>query len=169
MRHTTAIPQAGRIRTIAVIGAGTPAGSTLSVLFALARNRVLLSDPAPEAAARVRKEILAADSAADVEILPCERTSCWEADLIVFAMTLASRSHALDRIRDVATGKIVLAAGAAAESGPALRARLPHARLVTLTGNHIVLASGDDEARQTVERLIDAGERALRRRKASAA
>jgi predicted dinucleotide-binding enzyme len=169
MQNAHPIPQQKRSFTIAVIGVGTPAGSRLARSFALAGNRVQLSDADPDAAARVRGEILRADGGADAETLSCERTSCWEADIIVIAEYLPSRSRVIDRIRDVATGKIVLAAGRAAESAAQLRARLPHARIVSLADANVTLSSGDDEARTIVRQLLDAGERAARRRPTKAA
>jgi hypothetical protein len=69
---------------------------------------------------------------------------------------------ALDRIREVSTGKIVLAAGIASGHAATLCARLPHARIVTLVGTEIVPAREDADARDTVRRLLAAGERALR-------
>jgi NAD(P)-dependent dehydrogenase (short-subunit alcohol dehydrogenase family) len=169
MQHSNTQTDRTRTQTAAVIGAATPLGSRTALLLALAGCHVLLSDHDQAGSAGTLEEILRIAPGADVELLPCERTSCWEADIIVIASGITSRSRILDRIRDVATGKIVLAVGSAAESGPALHARMPHARLVRMTGTKPVLGSDDAEARETIARLLDAGDRALRHRKAQAA
>jgi predicted dinucleotide-binding enzyme len=169
MQKTNTQTDRTRTQTAAVIGAATPLGSRTAILLALAGCRVLLADHDQAGSAGTLEEILRIAPGSDAEVLPCERNSCWEADIIVIASGLTSRSRVLDRIRDVATGKIVLAVGSAAESGPALHARMPHARLVRMTGSKPILGSDDAEARETVARLLDAGDRALRQRRSRAA
>jgi predicted dinucleotide-binding enzyme len=143
--------------TVAIIGAGEPDGSILSLLFARSESRLLLSDKDPQRARGVLTELRRTNAQAEAEILDCARTSCWEADIIVIATPSSSRDEVLEKIREVSTGKIVAAVVSSRSAGDLYARSLPHSRFVRLVcaGYGYTLSGDDEDALETVRRLMD--------------
>lgn len=143
--------------TIALLGAGSPAGAALARTFARTGHRVLLSDADCARARKVHAEILREHPRADAESLDCARISCWEADVIAVVLPQAGLGDLLERVRDVATGKIVLMVGPSGRSTDQLATALPHSTIVRMSAVGGKPTAEIPEAAETVRRLLDPG------------
>lgn len=94
-------------RTIAIIGATEPAGVIISKSFAK-RNRLLLFSRNNKELKALVKEIKKFDSEADLESFECLVNASWEADIIVFLVPSDDEKSVAEKIRQVATQKIVI-------------------------------------------------------------
>lgn len=80
---------------------------------------------------------------ADIEIIPCVKEGCWEADIIVLVGEDDYKDSLIKRISEVSTQKIVVgismenlnANGSSTEMGD-LKLQLPHSKIVQLIYNH---------------------------------
>ncbi|HKK44752.1 MAG TPA: NAD(P)-binding domain-containing protein [Balneolaceae bacterium] len=95
-------------QTIAVIGAGGNMGSAIAKSMAAGNYRLLLFDQTPQQLGSLKDEILQAHPEADVALMDCPHESCWEADIIILAVPHGSEKEIADKIKDVATQKIVI-------------------------------------------------------------
>ena len=74
------------------------------------------------------------ETVAEVEFTSCERDGCWEADIIVITQPEKISSDLLERIKEVATQKIVLAVYENKKKldNSILQLVLPHSKVVLL-------------------------------------
>lgn len=171
-------------QTIAIIGAGGSMGSAIAKSIAGGNYRLLLFDRKPEELDPLIARIRQAHSGADLKPMHCPHESCWEADIIILAVPHKAELEIADKIRDVATQKIVVSIAnpvnedfsklnpdpdiSAAEE---LQQWLPHSKIVktiypsvtanfeqpVADGKHVeaFLAGDDEEALQAVSELIE--------------
>ncbi|MGK7369105.1 MAG: NADPH-dependent F420 reductase [Candidatus Halalkalibacterium sp. M3_1C_030] len=95
-------------QTIAIIGAGGNMGSAIAKSIAGGNYRLLLFDRNPEHLDSLHEEILQNHQEADVESMNCPHESSWEADIIILAVPHGAEKELADKIREVATQKIVV-------------------------------------------------------------
>ncbi|MFH5883953.1 NADPH-dependent F420 reductase [Halalkalibaculum sp. DA3122] len=95
-------------QTIAIIGAGGNMGSAIAKSIAGDNYRLLLFDRAPEQLGTLTEEIQQVQPEADLESMNCPHESSWEADIIILAVPHKAEKEIADKIRDVATQKIVI-------------------------------------------------------------
>ncbi|WP_020595140.1 NAD(P)-binding domain-containing protein [Spirosoma panaciterrae] len=93
--------------TIAIIGLGN-AGSLLATRLAGHSYRLLLFDQDRSKAQALRETLLQTVHSVDAEAMDCKVTACWEADLLVLAVSEARKKVVAEQIRQVATCKIVI-------------------------------------------------------------
>ncbi|SHF98171.1 hypothetical protein SAMN05443144_11667 [Fodinibius roseus] len=95
-------------QTIAIIGAGGNMGSAFAKSIAEGNYRLLLFDRNPEQLGSLHEEILLDHPKADVELMNCPHESSWEADIIILAVPHGAEKELADKIREVATQKIMI-------------------------------------------------------------
>lgn len=95
-------------QTIAIIGAGGNMGSAIAKSIAGGNYRLLLFDRKPEQLDSLHEKILQIHPKAELEPMNCPHESSWEADIIILAVPHEAEKELADRIRDVATQKIVI-------------------------------------------------------------
>lgn len=95
-------------QTIAIIGAGGNMGSAIAKSIAGGNHRLLLFDTDPEQLGSLTEKIQQAHPEADFELMSCPHESSWEADIIILAVPHGVEKELADKIRDVATQKIVV-------------------------------------------------------------
>lgn len=83
-------------------------GSSIARSIAGGNYRLLLFDREPEQLDALKEEILQSYSEADLELMNCSHECSWEADIIILAVPHAAEKKLADKIRDVATQKIVI-------------------------------------------------------------
>ncbi len=166
-------------QTIAIIGAGGNMGSTIAKSIADGNYRLLLFDKNTDKLNSLTEEIRQIHSDADIEAMNCAYDCGWEADIIILAVPYEAEKEIAEKIRDVATQKIVISianpkdgyltnsdTGAAEE----LQRRLPHSKVIKAFNTAFAadfeqpviddkqadaFISGDDEqALQTVFELV---------------
>jgi 8-hydroxy-5-deazaflavin:NADPH oxidoreductase len=161
-------------QTIAFIGATGNLGPELAKNLAKGHYRLLLMDPDQDKLNRLLQSIREAESNADLEVINCQREACWEADIIISTVPCCDEKELAERIKQVATGKIVVSltgelleanAGAADD----LQQLLPNSKVVrtitpvpeggeegtqNLQERNFLVAGKDEEALETVIELV---------------
>lgn len=128
--------------TIAIIGATEQLGAILFKCLARADYRLLLFSNNISHLKTMVKEIKKISPAADLHSFECLVDASWEADIIVFAVPAKHEPQIAERIKQVATQKIVIRlsdhfeetsaekAADAASTERSLQELLPHSKLV---------------------------------------
>jgi NADPH-dependent F420 reductase len=169
-------------QTIAIIGATGNMGSALAKSLAGGPYRVLLFARDAGKLTELANEISNTHPGADVEAIGCPVDASWEADIIIPAVPYNAEKSVVEKIRPVATGKVVvsisnpltesydgLVTAPGSSAAEELQELLPHAKVVKafnttyaadfarpLIGGQQVdafIAGNDEEAVNTVERL----------------
>jgi 8-hydroxy-5-deazaflavin:NADPH oxidoreductase len=95
-------------QNIAVIGATGSMGSAISKSLAKGNYRLLLKGNNQEKLEQLVDEIKKTNPAADVEAMACPKDASWEADIIIAAVPYSAEKEVAEKIREVATQKIVV-------------------------------------------------------------
>ncbi|MDR8390043.1 NAD(P)-binding domain-containing protein [Aliifodinibius sp. S!AR15-10] len=95
-------------QTIAIIGAGGSMGSAIAIHVAGGNYRLLLFDQDSGKLPRLKEEIQQQYPNADVKAMDCAHDCSWEADIIILAIPHDQEKQIADKIRDVATQKVVV-------------------------------------------------------------
>ena len=95
-------------QTIAIIGAIEDMGSALAKSLAGGPYRVLLFGGDTAALAALEEDIRAMQLGAEVEAIGCPVDASWEADIILPVVPYQAQQEVADKIRPVATGKVVI-------------------------------------------------------------
>jgi 8-hydroxy-5-deazaflavin:NADPH oxidoreductase len=95
-------------QTIAIIGATGHMGSALAKSLAKGPYRVLLFARDAEKLNTLAEDIKNTDPSADVEAIGCPVDASWEADIIIPAVPFGAEKEVVEKIRPVATGKVVV-------------------------------------------------------------
>ena len=93
-------------KTIAIIGASGNMGSAIAKSLATSPYRLLLFGKEEAKLRSLLKEIT--NKKADAQIIGCAADASWEADIIIAAVPFAAEKEIAEKIRQVATGKIVI-------------------------------------------------------------
>jgi 8-hydroxy-5-deazaflavin:NADPH oxidoreductase len=93
---------------IAIIGATGNMGSALAKSLARGPYRVLLFAKDAAELATLEAEIRTAQPAAEVEAIGCPVDASWEADIIIPVVPYQAQQEVAEKIRQVATGKVVI-------------------------------------------------------------
>lgn len=95
-------------QTIAIIGATGNMGSALAKSLARGPYRVLLFGRDAEKLAALAGTIQSTHPGAEVEAIGCPVDAVWEADIIIPAVPFNAEGAVVEKIRPVATGKVVV-------------------------------------------------------------
>jgi predicted dinucleotide-binding enzyme len=135
-------------RMIAIIGATEIPGKMLAGKLADTRAGLLLIAPKGGMLSSLKRKISEEHPQADIETMDCIKDGCWEADIIILTVPTAEIGRAVERMKEVATQKVVAIVGQRIDKNnfniPLL---LPHSRLVYVTW----LASPDAPERDGTE------------------
>ena len=170
-------------KTIAIIGASGNMGSAIATSLATSQYRLLLFGKEENKLKTILKEIKTANKSADVEAIGCAADASWEADIIIAAVPFAAEKELAEKIRQVATGKIVisisnplnetytgLVTDSNTSSAEELQKLLPHSKVIkafntTFAGDFLqplidgktvdaFMAGNDEEALETVSDVV---------------
>lgn len=97
-------------KTFAVINVSEPKSLFLAKQIAKA-NPVLLFDHNPSTLLEVYTQVLLENPEAKVEMMICPTNASWEADIIILSNYAATDITLAEKIKKVATGKIILVLG----------------------------------------------------------
>src|SRR5207249_8774521 len=95
-------------KTIAIIGATGNMGSALAKSLSKGNYRLLLMAKNVAQLNATSEEIKKANSNADVDVIGCPVEASWEADVIIAAVPYGAEKEVAEKIKDVATGKVVI-------------------------------------------------------------
>ena len=170
-------------KTIAIIGASGNMGSAIAKSLANAPYRILLFGKEEAKLKSLFKEIRNTNKKADTQIIGCAADASWEADIIIAAVPFGAEKEIAEKIRQVATGKIVISisnplnetyTGLVTDPGTSaaeeLQKLLPHSKVIkafntTFAGDFLqpvidgktidaFIAGDDEEALETVSDMV---------------
>lgn len=95
-------------QTIAIIGATGNMGAAIAKTLSKGNYRLLLSARDFEKIQNLVKQIYAINPLADVEAMDCSVNAGWEADMIILAIPYPAEKEMAERIKEVASQKIVI-------------------------------------------------------------
>lgn len=124
-----------RQQTIAIFGANTPGGIQITTGLAAGKHKLLLATGENLADAQwLAIDLLKHFPDADVEVMDCGHEAAWEADILIAALSIEELTPLCEKIRDVASRKIVVhVTDAANEDVAALyESLLPHSKHVNV-------------------------------------
>ncbi len=120
-------------QTIAVIGAASTEARDLLAWLLPTGHRLLLMDEAAEKLSDLKQQLQHMEPQSETDIQPCCREACWEADYIVLTKSQYTRVETLQKIKDVASTKIVVCLGQIEEESKSKVAQhLPLSKIVYL-------------------------------------
>jgi predicted dinucleotide-binding enzyme len=93
---------------IAIIGATGKMGSAIAGSLAKGPYRLLLFAHNKENLDSLKETIIAATPSADLDCVGCPVDASWEADVIISAVPYSAEKEVVEKIRTVATQKIVI-------------------------------------------------------------
>lgn len=94
------------VKTIAIVGATGKMGAAVAKNLSSGNYRLLLMAENMDELESLKLELLHAK--AEVITAQCAKDACWEADIIILATPYDSFRDVAEKIREVATGKIVI-------------------------------------------------------------
>ena len=167
-------------KTIAIIGATEIMGAAIAKNLSKRNYRLLLFGHEVEKMDSLVAEIKCLSPTTDIEYLHCLVDASWEADIIISALPCGGEKQIADRIREVATQKIVIICSSQMDSGEIVSSRisaaeelqnlLPYSKIVktfnstlasdiarlTAEGQEIdsFIAGNDPEAVQIVREIV---------------
>jgi NADPH-dependent F420 reductase len=170
-------------KTIAIIGATGSMGSAIAKSLAKGNYRLLLFSTDTDKLNALVEEIKKTNFYADIDCIGCPFDASWEADIIIPAIPFDAEKEIAEKIRQVATGKIVISianplnqsfdgliTAAGTSAAEELQKLLPYSKIVkafntTFSGDFSQLlidgkqadafiAGNDEEAVHTVEEMV---------------
>ena len=174
-------------QVVAVVGASERIGSAMATAISKGNYRVLLQSENFEKVQYIVNEIRRDSPGSDVEAVPYAMEACWEADIIILAISYAKQRKVAEEISQVVNQKIVISIAipvsdeytvlltspyfSAVEE---LQAMLPHSKVIKVLSCpftnglnepgmdaqrlDFLIAGNDEHARQSVCDLVkDAG------------
>jgi len=93
-------------KTIAIVGATEKRGSSIAKNLSKGNYHLLLISENTEQLQALKNELVG--SRAEIEAMSCAKDACWEADIIIVATPYDQEKEVAEKIKEVATGKIVI-------------------------------------------------------------
>lgn len=147
-------------QTIAVIGTASEEGKAVLAHLLPTEHRLLLMDEAAEKLPGLQQQLQLKQPQCETDTEPCCREACWEADVIVLAKAEPTLAHTLQKIKDVATTKIVVCLGKnGRETSVEVAQHLPHSKIVFLqlpagSTTQLVITGENKSAVEAVRQLF---------------
>ena len=135
-------------KTIAIVGATESPGKIIAEKFASMPYRLLLISNETNELDILKNNLSVINPETEIEALDCVKDGCWEADIIILAVPSNNMKHVVERIREVATQKIVVEIITEKENRKELSKSLPYSKLVSVSGDFQsqLFIYGDDKA-----------------------
>jgi NADPH-dependent F420 reductase len=170
-------------KTVAIIGASGNMGSAIAKSLSKGNYRLLLFANKKDKTQKLSNAIKKANPSADVDCVACPFDASWEADIIIPAVPYKIEKEVAEKIREVATQKIVISISnplnerydglttpSDSSAAEELQNYLPDSKVVkafntvfagdfsqtVINGNQVdsFIAGNDEDALQTVSELV---------------
>lgn len=126
-------------KTIAIIGATEKTGAVIATSLATGKNRLLLMSGDAEKLDALKTKLETANVSSEVDTLTCTKEACWEADIIIIATPHEAATEIADKIREVATGKIVISISSSKNTAAEeLQKLLPNTKVINSFGTAFI-------------------------------
>jgi predicted dinucleotide-binding enzyme len=136
-------------KTIAIVGATETTGKIIAEKFSSLPYRLLLISNDSNELQKLSEDISGKRSVAEIDTIGCVKDGCWEADIIILAVGDCDENEAVEKMKEVATQKIVVEVSDENYPAKDLQKRLPYSKLVKVSGDfdsEEIYISGEDEA-----------------------
>lgn len=117
-------------RTVVIVGATSTQGAIIARELAESEYHLLLTAEDGERLIELQAALTALFPAADIEVLDCLVDASWEADIIILSVSPEAEKPIAQKIREVATGKIVISLAACDKPTEELANTLPYSKIV---------------------------------------
>jgi predicted dinucleotide-binding enzyme len=150
-------------KTIAIAGATGGKGIAIAYQLAETDSRLLLISRDEMRLTEILMDIKIKFPNAEAEIIGCEKEACWEADIIILVVSYYSQKEIIEKIKEVATQKIVVSipddyTSFTLDSTAKLQTLLPYSRVVNFFNDteriKNFIAGNDGEALQTFSDMV---------------
>lgn len=119
--------------TIAIIGASGNLGAAIAKGISKGTYRLLLIDKEQNYLPSLASEIIKGNSSADVDIIHCCKDASWEAEIIIIAVPADEQNEIAQKIKEVATQKIVISIASQISSDNDLQQLLPYSKVINVS------------------------------------
>lgn len=136
-------------KTIAIVGATEKTGKIIAEKFSSLPYRLLLISNDSNELQKLSQDISGKRSVAEIDTIGCVKDGCWEADIIILAVRHCDENEAVEKMKEVATQKIVAEVSNKNDPAKDLQKMLPYSKLVKVSGDfdsEEIYISGEDEA-----------------------
>jgi predicted dinucleotide-binding enzyme len=143
------------MKTIAIIGATGSMGSSIAKILSMHQYRIVLTGRNDEKLQALKDRLNGDDTQAIIESNACEKEVSWQADVIIMACPSAAEKEVAEKIREVATGKIVVSISnplhvADISAAEELQKLLPHSKVAKVFDTTLAgLPSRADEGKRS--------------------
>lgn len=137
------------MKTIAIVGATENPGKEIANQFAFTGYRLLLVSNDAVKLQQLTEDIAARKPKAEIDTIECVKDGCWEADIIILAVSYNKTEEVAKLMKEVATQKIVVIVSDEEGMKACLKKNLPYSKLVKVSGfqqSKEVLISGEDNS-----------------------
>ncbi|MEO9003362.1 MAG: NAD(P)-binding domain-containing protein [Ginsengibacter sp.] len=145
-------------KTIAIVGATEIKGMEIAFLFTENGYRLLLISNNTEKLSHLSESITAGSPNTEIDTLECVKDGCWEADVIILAVTCSEEYLVAGLIKEVATQKIVVSVSNERNLHEDLQQILPYSRLVKIIfipdSKEIIIKGNDEEANEEISEIF---------------
>jgi predicted dinucleotide-binding enzyme len=139
--------------TIAIIGTSGKTGAQLARSLCKSDYTLLLMDKNYDRLKKLFSEIKMADKNASVEIIPCAKDACWEADIIIVSETENIKRIA-EKIKEVVYGKIVAVISTEITIED-IADYFPYSKTVLIDAETFLTESNNEEAIEAISKLLE--------------
>lgn len=136
-------------KTIAIVGATEKTGKIIAKKFSSLPYRLLLVSNDLNELQKLSQSILERKPVAEIDTIGCVKDGCWEADIIILSVPHCEEQDAAEKMKEVATQKIVAEVSDENYSVKDLQKILPYSNVVKVFGDfdsEEIYISGEDEA-----------------------
>jgi predicted dinucleotide-binding enzyme len=144
-------------KTIAIVGATEKNGKEIVMKLASIPYRLLLISNELTELDRLKNDLSLKHPHAETEALDCIKDGCWEADIIILTVAPEAKREVAERIKEVATQKIVVNVFNSKDNSPELKKILPYSKLVGVSGNfsELKIHGGDTTVNEEIQQIFN--------------
>jgi len=145
-------------KSIAIIGATEKAGSEIASKLAKDDYRLLLVSNNEKELTHLLNNINKNKPIAEIDTIGCIKDGCWEADIIILAVDSNDAKEMAEKMKEVATQKIVVQILSQQNIDTSLQHLLPYSKIVEvfniLKSTEILITGNDDEANKEISGIF---------------
>lgn len=144
-------------KTIAIVGATEKSGKEIVMKLASMPYRLLLISNQITELDRLKNDLFLMHPHAEIEALDCIKDGCWEADIIILAVPHEAIQKVAERIKEVATQKIVVDVFNTEDNSAELKKILPYSKLVGVSvdlSSEIIISGDDKTVNEEIQQIF---------------
>ena len=146
-------------KSIAIVGATEKTGEEISTQFIFSDYSLLLISDDKDRLDFLERKIADKKPKAEINFIECVKEGCWEADIIILAVSNAEEKIVAEMMKEVATQKIVVDVSNKENACGELQEILPYSKLVWISGNFpskdIIIKGDDETANEEIKEIFN--------------